>query len=29
MSSSGGGLDPSFWGFTAGFGTSANCPVAN
>ena len=29
MSLSGGGLDPSFWGFPVGFGTSANCPLAN
>ena len=29
MSSSGGGLDPSFWGLVVGHGTSANCPVAN
>ena len=29
MSSSGGGLDSSFWGLVARHGTSANCPVAN
>ena len=28
MSSSGGGLDPSFWGLDIKHGTSANCPVA-
>ena len=28
-SSSGGGLDPSFWGLIVGCGTSANCPIAN
>ena len=29
ISSSGGGLDPSFWGLVVGYGTSANCPIAN
>ena len=29
MSSSGRGLDPSFWGLVIGYGTSANCMVAN
>ena len=31
MSSSGGGLEvcPSFWGLAVGFGTSANCSIAN
>ena len=29
MSSSGGGLDPFFWGLVVRHGTSANCPVAN
>ena len=29
VSSSGGGLDPLFWGLVVGRGTSANFPVAN
>ena len=29
VSSSGGGLDPSFWGLVVGHGTSANCPISN
>ena len=29
ISSSGGGLDPSFWSLVVGCGTSANCPIAN
>ena len=29
ISSSGGGLDPSFWGLVAGHGISANCLIAN
>ena len=29
ISSSGGGLDPSFWGLVVGCGTSANCHIAN
>ena len=29
ISSSGGGLDPSFWGLVVGLGTSANCPIAS
>ena len=28
ISSSGGGLDPSFWGLVVGHGTSTNCPIA-
>ena len=29
ISSSGGGLDPSFWGLVVGNGTSASFPIAN